>query len=88
MDRGAWQAVAHRITNSQTLLKQLSTSPLVVVVVKNPPANAGGVACFSGSGRSPGRGNGNLLQYFLPGSPWTEAPGGIQSIGLQRVGHD
>ena len=20
--------------------------------------------------------------------PWTEAPGGLQSIGLQRVGHD
>ena len=26
---------------------------------------------------------------FLPGeSPWTEEPGGLQSIGLQRVGHD
>ena len=26
---------------------------------------------------------------FLPGeSPWTEEPGGLQSIGLQRVGLD
>ena len=26
---------------------------------------------------------------FLPGeSPWTEEPGGLQSMGLQRVGHD
>ena len=26
---------------------------------------------------------------FLPGeSPWTEKPGGLQSMGLQRVGHD
>ena len=26
---------------------------------------------------------------FLPGeSPWTEEPGGLQSTGLQRVGHD
>ena len=26
---------------------------------------------------------------FLPGeSPWTEEPGGLQSAGLQRVGHD
>ena len=26
---------------------------------------------------------------LLPGeSPWTEEPGGLQSIGLQRVGHD
>ena len=22
------------------------------------------------------------------GSPWTEEPGGLQSMGLQRVGHD
>ena len=26
---------------------------------------------------------------ILPGeSPWTEEPGGLRSIGLQRVGHD
>ena len=26
---------------------------------------------------------------FLPGeSPWTEEPGGLQSMRLQRVGHD
>lgn len=26
---------------------------------------------------------------FLPGeSPWTKEPGGLQSVGLQRVGHD
>ena len=26
---------------------------------------------------------------FLPGeSPWTEEPGGLQSTGLKRVGHD
>ena len=26
---------------------------------------------------------------FLPGeSPWTEEPGKLQSMGLQRVGHD
>ena len=26
---------------------------------------------------------------FLPGeSPWTEEPGGLQSMGSQRAGHD
>ena len=38
----------------------------VVLVVKNPPANAGDVrdvGSIPGSGRSPGEGNGNLLQY-------------------------
>ena len=31
--------------------------------IKNLPANAGDVALIPGSGISPGRGNGNLLQY-------------------------
>ena len=38
----------------------------VVLVVKNPPANAGDIRdadSFPGSGRSPGGGNGNTLQY-------------------------
>ena len=30
-------------------------------VVKNPPANAGGVGSFPGSGRCPGEGNGNPI---------------------------
>ena len=30
-----------------------------------------------------------LTPVFLPGeSPWTEEPDGLQSTGLQRVGHD
>ena len=35
-------------------------------MVKNPPANAGDIrdkGSIPGSGRSPGGGNGNLLQY-------------------------
>ena len=38
----------------------------MVLVVKNPPANAGDVrdtGSIPGLGRSPGEGNGNLLQY-------------------------
>ena len=62
------------------------------VVVKNPPANAGDVRDMSsipGSGRSPGAGNGNPLQYAcLKKKPWREEPGGLQSTGSQRVGHD
>ena len=39
---------------------------MVVLVVKNPPANAGDagdVGSVPGLGRSPGEGDGNLLQY-------------------------
>ena len=41
-------------------------------MVKNPPANAGDIrdtGSSSGSGRSPGGGHGNPLQYFCLGNP-------------------
>ena len=38
-------------------------------VVKNPLANAGDGGLIPGSGRSPGRGNGNPLQYSCLGNP-------------------
>ena len=42
-----------------------------------------------GSGRFPEKGNGYPLQYILAWEiSWTEEPGGLQSMGLQRVGHD
>ena len=41
-----------------------------------------------GLGRSPGGENSNPLQYSCLKIPWTEEPGGLQSIGSQRVGHD
>ena len=32
--------------------------------------------------------NGNPLQILAWGIPWTEEPGGLQSTGSQRAGHD
>ena len=40
-----------------------------VPVVKNPPANAGDRGLIPGSGRSPGEGNGNPLQYSCLRNP-------------------
>ena len=37
--------------------------------VNNPPANAGDACSIPGPGRSPGEGNGNLLQYSFLGNP-------------------
>ena len=37
-------------------------------MVKNPPANAGDAGSIPGSGRSPGEGNGNPLQYSCLGN--------------------
>ena len=50
-------------------------------VVKNPLANAGDAGSIPGSGRSPGGGNDNPLQYSYLGNPmdrgawWAAVPG-------------
>ena len=56
--------------------------------VKDLSANAGHACSILGLGRS-------LDEEMAPHSsiltwriPWTEEPGGLQSIELQRVGHD
>ena len=51
--------------------------------VKNLPTNAGDMGSVSGMGRSPGEGNGNPLQYFSWKVPWTEEPGGLQSMSCK-----
>ena len=63
----------------------------VVLVVKNLPANVGGirdVGLIPGSGKSPRRENAILSSILAWRIPWTEEPGRLQSMGLQRVGHD
>ena len=66
-------------------------SSQVVLVVKNPPANAEvikDVGSIPGLGRSPGEGmeaHSSILAWRIT---WTEEPGGLWSMGLQRVGHN
>ena len=43
-------------------------------MVKNLPAIAGDTGLIPGLGRSPGKGNGNPLQYSCWEIPWTEKP--------------
>ena len=64
--------------------------PQVALVVKSLPANAGDardVGSVSGSGSSPGEGNGNLLWYFYLENPKEifQEPGRLESMGSQRV---
>ena len=65
-------------------------APLMAQWVENPPAmqDTRDEGLIPGSGRFPGEGNGNLLQYSCHRNPRTEEPGGLPSIGLQRVRHD
>ena len=54
-------------------------------VGKESACNAGDVGSIPGSGRSPGGGNGNQSSILAWKIPVTEEPGGLQSMGLQRV---
>ena len=67
---------------------------------KEPACKAGDPDSTPGSGRPLGEGNGYPLQHYLEKEmathssiltwriPWTEEPGGLQSMGSQRVRHD
>ena len=61
MDSEAWRAAVHGVAKSRTQLSDWTDW-----VVKNPPANAGGVrdaGSIPGSEQSPWGGHGNPLQY-------------------------
>ena len=55
---------------------------------KESAHNAAELGSIPGSGRSPGGGHGNPLRCSCLENPMTEEPGGLQSMGPQRVGHD
>ena len=60
-------------------------------MVRNPSASAGDVrdvGSIPESGRSPGGGNATHSSILAWSVPWIEEPGGLQSMGSQRVRHD
>ena len=59
-----------------------------VLVIKNPPANARDTSLIPRLGRFPWRRKWQPTPGFLPGIPWTEEPGRLQSIWSQRVRHN
>ena len=67
---------------------QYSWGSLVVQKVKNPPAMWETWVQSLGWEDSLEKGiatHSNILAWRIP---WTEEPGGIHSMGLQRIGHD
>ena len=63
----------------------------MVLVVKNLPANAGDIrdtGSIPGSGRSPGEGNGNSLQYSCLENPMERGAWQATAHGVRRVRHD
>ena len=76
---------------ASTLSISTPWSSRMVLVVKSLPANAGDVTdagSILGSGRFPGGGLGNPLQYSCLENPWTEEPGWPWPIESQRVRHN
>ena len=75
----------------QSIGASASESIFLVNMFILPPASAGDIrdmGLIPGSGRSPGGGHGNPLQYSCWRIPWTEEPGGLQYIESQWIGHD
>ena len=57
-------------------------------MVKNLSGNVGDKGSIPQSGRSPGEGKETHSGILAWKIPWTEGPGGLQSMRSQRFGHD
>ena len=57
-------------------------------VVKNPPAKAGDAGSIPWSGRSPGRGNGNPLQYSSLGNPTDRGAWWATVYGVAKIRYE
>ena len=87
MDRGAWRPIVHGVAKSQTRLKRLNMHALVAQMVKNLPAVQETRVLFLGLEdplEEKMAAHSSILAWKIP---WREEPGGLQSMGLQKVGH-
>ena len=57
-------------------------------MVKQSACNARDLGSIPGSGRSLEKGMATHSSILASTVSWIEEPGGLQSTGLQRVGHD
>ena len=87
------KAAGHQSTQALTSPPQPSLAALLPQwpSSKESACHAGDtvdVGSIPGLGRSPGGGNGNQSSILAWRIPWTEEPGGLQSMESQRVRHD
>ena len=97
-DGGAWWAAVYGVKQSQTRLKQLSSSsssssmPMLGFPGssdgKEPACNAGDVGSMPRLKDPLEEGMATYSRILAGRIPWTEESGGLQSMGSQRVGHD
>ena len=91
MEREAWCAAVNGVTRVGHCLATKQQYILVLIVVKNPPANAGTIEMwvqFLGQ-KGPLKEGMATHSRVLPWRiPWIEEPSGQQSMRLQRITHD
>ena len=93
---GAWWAAVYGVAQSQTRLKRLSSSSSIGMLklktvartVKNLPAMLETHVRFLGQKDLLEKGMATHSSILAWRIPWTEEPGGLQSMGLQRVRQD
>ena len=96
MNREDWQAIVHGVAKSQTRLgdqvqhstRTMRGASLVAQMLKNLPAMQETQVLSLGREDPLEKGISTHSSVLAWKIPWTEEPGGLQSIGLQRVSHD
>ena len=91
---GRLQSMGSQRVGGDLATEQQICQPGLPRKLKNPPANAGDsgdLDSIPGLERSPGEGNGNPFEYSCLENPVDRGAymeGRLQSVGLQRVGHN
>ena len=91
MGQGTWCTVELKLCRGAEFYWVVAADPVGFPGGKELVCQAGDAGdpdFIPGSGRSPGEGNGNHSSILVWEIPWTEEPGGPQSMGSQRAGHD
>ena len=93
IDRGAWRATVHGVAKSRTWLTTELLLRSLCFLRGLPGSASGKETCLPEQETQetwvPSLGQEDPYSSILAWRiPWTEEPGGLQSIGLQRVGHD
>ena len=79
MDREAWRAAVHEVAKSRTQLNNWTELNLILMDFPGMSAyNVGDRGSIPGSGRSPGEGNGNPLQYSCLENPMDGGAWGLR----------
>ena len=77
MDRGAWWATVHGVTKSRTRLSDYARVHAIA-------GDTGDTGSVPGSGRSPGEGSGNPLQYSRLGNSMDRGAWQAADLGVAK----